>query len=179
MKPLYLEYAKFEENYGLAKRVLQVYREATKAVPNNEKLSMYELYIARATDALGIHKTRQIYEEAIESGLSDKDSKIMCLKYADLEKSLGEIDRARALYRHASMFSDPRSDADFWNKWHEFEVQHGNEDTFREMLRVKRTVSATFSQVTLVLSLTISVAMWTKKVPLEFPEISHTSLTKY
>lgn len=86
-------------------------------------------------------------QQAIESGLPDKDVKTMCMKYADLEKSLGEIDRARGIYNFAAQFADPRSDTDFWNTWHEFEVQHGNEDTFREMLRVKRTVSASYSQV--------------------------------
>lgn len=147
MKPLYLQYAKLEEDYGLAKRAMKVYDQATKAVPNNEKLGMYEIYIARAAEIFGVPKTREIYEQAIESGLPDKDVKTMCLKYAELEKSLGEIDRARGIYVFASQFSDPRSDVDFWNKWHEFEVQHGNEDTFREMLRIKRSVSASYSQV--------------------------------
>lgn len=32
-------------------------------------------------------------------------------------------------------------------EWNDFEVAHGNEDTFREMLRVKRSVSAQFSSV--------------------------------
>lgn len=35
----------------------------------------------------------------------------------------------------------------FWKVWRGFEVQHGNEDTFRDMLRVKRSVQAMFSQV--------------------------------
>jgi hypothetical protein len=26
----------------------------------------------------------------------------------------------------------------FWDAWNEFEVRHGNEDTFKEMLRIKR-----------------------------------------
>ncbi|KAL0012683.1 hypothetical protein SO802_007791 [Lithocarpus litseifolius] len=151
VKPLYLQYAKLEEDYGLAKRAMKVYDQATKAVPNNEKLSMYEIYIARAAEIFGVPKTREIYEQAIESGLPDKDVKTMCLKYAELEKSLGEIDRARAIYVFASQFADPRSDVDFWNKWHEFEVQHGNEDTFREMLRIKRSVSASYSQTHFIL----------------------------
>ncbi|KAH7545927.1 hypothetical protein FEM48_Zijuj01G0146100 [Ziziphus jujuba var. spinosa] len=151
VKPLYLQYAKLEEDYGLAKRAMKVYHEATKAVPNNEKLSMYEIYIARAAEIFGVPKTREIYEQAIESGLPDKDVKTMCLKYAELEKSLGEIDRARGIYVFASQFSDPRSDPDFWNKWHEFEVQHGNEDTFREMLRIKRSVQASYSQTHFIL----------------------------
>ncbi|KDO75763.1 hypothetical protein CISIN_1g002477mg [Citrus sinensis] len=147
VKPLYLQYAKLEEDYGLAKRAMKVYDQATKAVPNHEKLGMYEIYIARAAEIFGVPKTREIYEQAIESGLPDKDVKAMCLKYAELEKSLGEIDRARGIYVFASQFADPRSDTEFWNRWHEFEVNHGNEDTFREMLRIKRSVSASYSQV--------------------------------
>ncbi|KAG8363588.1 hypothetical protein BUALT_Bualt19G0038000 [Buddleja alternifolia] len=151
VKPLYLQYAKLEEDHGLAKRAMRVYDQATKAVPPNEKLGMYEIYIARAAEIFGVPKTREIYEQAIESGLPDKDVKTMCIKYAELEKSLGEIDRGRALYKHASQFADPRSDPDFWNKWNDFEVQHGNEDTFREMLRVKRSVSASYSQTHFIL----------------------------
>ncbi|KAF3781479.1 Pre-mRNA-splicing factor [Nymphaea thermarum] len=146
VKPLYLQYAKLEEDFGLAKSAMKVYDQATKAVPDHEKMKMYEIYIARAAEIFGVPKTRQIYEQAIESGLPDKDVKTMSMKYADLEKSLGEIDRARGIYNFAAQFADPRSDTDFWSTWHEFEVQHGNEDTFREMLRVKRTVSASFSQ---------------------------------
>ncbi|XP_058079869.1 uncharacterized protein LOC131228057 [Magnolia sinica] len=151
VKPLYLQYAKLEEDYGLAKRAMKVYDQATKAVPENEKMNMYEIYIARATEIFGVPKTREIYEQAIESGLPDKDAKTMCMKYAELEKSLGEIDRARGIYVYASHFADPRSGSDFWNKWHEFEVQHGNEDTFREMLRTKRSILAGYSQTHIIL----------------------------
>ena len=34
---------------------------------------------------------------------------------------------------------------EFWSKWKEFEVKHGNEDTVREMLRIKRSVQATYN----------------------------------
>lgn len=148
VKPIYEQYAKLEEDYGLAKRAMSVYDQATKAVPPNEKLSMYEIYIARAAEIFGVPKTREIYEQAIGSeGLPDKDAMKMCIKYAELEKSLGEIDRARKIYVYASNLADPRSGSEFWNKWHEFEVQHGNEDTFRDMLRIKRSVTAKYSQV--------------------------------
>lgn len=40
---------------------------------------------------------------------------------------------------------DPRITADFWQTWKEFEVRHGNEDTMREMLRIKRSVQATYN----------------------------------
>ena len=33
----------------------------------------------------------------------------------------------------------------FWQAWKEFEIKHGNEDTVREMLRIKRSVQATYN----------------------------------
>ena len=33
----------------------------------------------------------------------------------------------------------------YWKEWQEFEVRHGNEDTFREMLRIKRSVQAQYN----------------------------------
>ncbi|CAF4918818.1 unnamed protein product, partial [Rotaria socialis] len=63
-----------------------------------------------------------------------------CLRYADLERKLGEIDRGRAIYSHCSQMCDPRIHNDFWQTWKEFEIKHGNEDTMREMLRIKRSV---------------------------------------
>ncbi|KAK6793556.1 hypothetical protein RDI58_007009 [Solanum bulbocastanum] len=136
VKDMWVTYlSKFVKRYGKSKlerardlfehaveHAMRVYDQATKAGPANGKLSMYEIYIACAAEIFGVPRTWEIYEQAIESGLPDKDVKVMCLKYAELEKSLGEIDCARALYKHSSQFADPRSDPDFWNKWHEFEV---------------------------------------------------------
>ena len=67
-------------------------------------------------------------------------------KQYKIERKLGEVDRARAIYMHGSQEVDPRTNEGFWSTWHDFEVAHGNEDTFREMLRVKRSVKAHFSQ---------------------------------
>lgn len=38
-------------------------------------------------------------------------------RYANLERSLGEVDRARAILVHASGMADPRSDPSFWEDW--------------------------------------------------------------
>ena len=50
---------------------------------------------------------------------------------------------------HASQFCDPRIDAEFWAHFNDFEVHHGNEDTFREMLLLKRSVQAQYTEVSL------------------------------
>ena len=39
---------------------------------------------------------------------------IMNIRFAEMETKLGEIDRARAIYSHASQMCDPRVTAEFW-----------------------------------------------------------------
>ena len=105
---------------------------------------MYTIYIAKATANFGLPATRPIYERALEV-LPDKQTAEMCLRFAALERKLGEIDRARAIYAHASQFCDPRVNPKFWAEWNSFEIETGSEDTFREMLRIKRSVQAQFN----------------------------------
>ena len=57
------------------------------------------------------------------------------------------MDRARAIYAYGAQSADPRRMPEFWKDWNDFEISHGNEDTFREMLRVKRSVEAAFSTI--------------------------------
>lgn len=140
-KVLYLMYGNLEEERGLARHAMRIYERATRAVSDEDRADMFNFYITKSASNFGLPSTRPIYERAI-AALPDKEARDMCIKFADMEKRLGEIDRARAIYAHASQFCDPRSNPGFWTKWEAFEVQHGNEDTFKEMLRVKRSVQA-------------------------------------
>lgn len=125
-------YGKLEEDYGLARHAMRIYDRATRSVSDEDRFEvisistgkrsdtitscinlitcsfkMFNFYIAKASANFGVTYTREIYERAIEV-LPDKEAKDMSLKYAELERKLGEIDRARALYAHASQFCDPR-----------------------------------------------------------------------
>jgi pre-mRNA-splicing factor SYF1 len=125
-------------------------------------------YIRKAEEFFGPLRTREIYERAIDvlpenqarcgCGLPSFRSldmfdvaffleqvKDMCLRFAAMEALHGEAERARALYVHASTYCDPRTNVVFWKTWQDFEVEHGNEETFREMLRIKRSVATSFS----------------------------------
>lgn len=76
----------------------------------------------------------------------------MCLRFADMERKLGEIDRAREIYTYCSQICDPRLTQEFWARWTDFEVAHGNEDTMKELLRIKRSMQAKYNtQVRVVL----------------------------
>ncbi|KAH9997505.1 hypothetical protein BJV77DRAFT_1058950 [Russula vinacea] len=134
-KPIFLMYSQLEEEYGLAKRAMSIYDRATQ---------MFTIYIAKAAENYGLTATRPIYERALEV-LPDRQTAKMSLRFAALERKLGEIDRARAIYAHASQFCDPRTNPEFWAEWHSFEIDTGSEDTFREMLRIKRSVQAQFN----------------------------------
>ncbi|KAJ2612335.1 pre-mRNA-splicing factor syf1 [Coemansia sp. RSA 1365] len=143
-KPLFVAYGEFEEEHGLARRALRVYERATRAVPSGkERLEMFRYYAAKTKELLGLPAVRTIYERGIEE-LGDNEALLFALDYAKAERSLGEIDRARALYSYASQFADPQIEKQLWEIWQEFEVEHGNEDTFKEMLRIKRSVQAKF-----------------------------------
>ena len=80
-------------------------------------------------------QVREVYEGAIEAqppyALTDADTRTLCMRYAALERRLGEVDRARAIFVHAASLADPRADKEFWGEWNAFEVKHGNQDTFR------------------------------------------------
>ncbi|KAG6042155.1 Pre-mRNA-splicing factor syf1 [Claviceps citrina] len=143
-KTIYLMYGNLEEERGLARHAMRIYERATRAVADEDRADMFNFYITKSASNFGLSSTRPIYERAI-TALPDTEAKEMCLKFADMEKRLGEVDRARAIYGHASQFCDPRTNSDFWARWEQFEVQHGNEDTFKEMLRIKRSVQAQYN----------------------------------
>ena len=58
-------------------------------------MSVYDLYLAKASEFFGIGKLREIYETAIEAqppeDLPDADVRAMGLAYAQLERKLGEV----------------------------------------------------------------------------------------
>lgn len=68
---------------------------------------LFNIYIKKAAEIYGVPKTRQIYEKAIEV-LTEENAREMCLRFAEMETKLGEIDRARAIYAHCSQMCDPR-----------------------------------------------------------------------
>lgn len=146
-KALFVKYAEFEEKHGMLRNVMAIYDRATEKVPEEEQLDMYAAYVKKAQKFFGVSKVRDVYQRGIAS-LPDKSVAPLCLKFADMETKLGEIERARAIYTHASQFCDPRQhEASFWKVWHDFEVSHGSEHSFLEMLRIKRSVVAQYSQV--------------------------------
>ena len=131
-KLLYLQYGQFEEEHGLVRKAMSIYERATKAVAVNDRYEMYLFYAAKASANYGLAATRPIYEAGIEA-LPDRQTALLCLRFAAMERKLGENERARAIYAHASQFCNPKTQPEFWKTWNTFEIEAGTEDTFREM----------------------------------------------
>lgn len=147
LSEFYLLNGEFEEQHGLTRRALGVYKAMCQKVPDTEKFTAYQLYIAKTTKYLGLTATRDVYQEAIATLQDDQATAKLCLDFAQMESSLQEVDRARGVLTYGAQMADPRRNPEYWTAWHEFEVSHGNEETFREMLRIKRSVQASFSTV--------------------------------
>ena len=147
LSEFYLLNGEFEEQHGLTRRALGVYKAMCQKVPDAEKFTAYQLYIAKTTKYLGLIATRDVYQEAIATLQDDQATAKLCLDFAKMESSLQEVDRARGILTYGAQMADPRRNPEYWTAWHDFEVSHGNEETFREMLRIKRSVQASFSTV--------------------------------
>jgi pre-mRNA-splicing factor SYF1 len=65
-----------------------------------------------------------------------------------MEKNLGEIDRARAIYMHLSQYYNPKVaelEERFWKVWEEFETMHGSEETYKDYLKIHRSTIVKYS----------------------------------
>ncbi|KAL3798881.1 hypothetical protein ACHAW5_004121 [Stephanodiscus triporus] len=135
----------FLERYGGSKtpRARELFDRCLDDCPSEESPEFYLLY-GDYEETHGL--TKRALGAAI-SALEDGPASRICLEYAKMETGLREVDRARTVLVYGSQLADPRRDPDYWKAWHEFEVSFGNEETFREMLRVKRSVQAAFSTV--------------------------------
>ncbi|SBS88767.1 pre-mRNA-splicing factor SYF1, putative [Plasmodium ovale] len=141
---LFLMYADFEEKYGFLKKALAIYKEAIPFLEETDKIKFYKVFISKVSKSYGVHKARESFEEAIQT-LRDDDAREICLLYIDMECKLNEYERVRALYIYTAQFTNPATFPNFYQDWREFEALHGNEHTFRDMIRIKRSVLNIFT----------------------------------
>jgi pre-mRNA-splicing factor SYF1 len=141
----YYMYSEYEEKYGLFNHAIEILDRMSDEVIDDDKQRAYEIFIAKVANYLGLTRTRPIFEKALEN-FKDKNLTLFGLRYAQVERKLGETDRARQIMNYLSSLVDPELDSHrFWESWEEFEMSFGNEDTYKEMMRVKRTVESKYS----------------------------------
>jgi pre-mRNA-splicing factor SYF1 len=140
---------KFELDRGLASDAIRILRRAASQVPYDAKAGFFLMAVSQSMQTQGAAPTRGLFEEAIAALASkrDKETIEMCVEYCWMEAALGQTSRARKLLEHASQFANPNKEEleFFWDVWKNFEIQHGSEDTFKEMKRMQRSILVRFS----------------------------------
>ena len=142
-KPLYVMYGSYEESYGLLSKALSIYRKATHVVLEGERLALYEFCLAKVIKHQNLLAARPLFQEAMEN-LPDREAREIALRFATFEEKLGEVERARAIYAYGGQLGNPVTCREYWDKWQQFEVANGDQDTLREMLRIKRSVQSQY-----------------------------------
>ncbi|KAA8499215.1 Pre-mRNA-splicing factor SYF1 [Porphyridium purpureum] len=156
---IFLLYADMEEQYGTAGRAMRVYArlcEHVKSSPTHLAIA-FKLRAVRAIELFGLEDAREVFESALAYIRKDEDLLEFVLSFAGVEEALGEYERARRIFRHGSQVANPTTAAsssitnEFWASWRAFEARRGSQQSFREMMRIKRAVAAHFSQAYLAL----------------------------
>lgn len=130
---------------------MKIYDRALKDLTDEEyKFEIFNLHLAKTTQYFGIMSARQLFERAFTL-LRGLHLIQVGLRFAKLERKLGEIDRARTIYSHLSQFCNPNSQENqsklFWSIWEKFEVHCGDRDSYKDLVRTKRSVELRYSSV--------------------------------
>ena len=142
-KPLYVMYGSYEESYGLLSKALSIYKKATHVVLEGERFALYEFCLAKVIKHQNLLAARPLFQEAM-GNLPDREAREIALRFATFEEKLGEVERARAIYAYGGQLGNPATCREYWDKWQQFEVANGDQDTLREMLRIKRSVQSQY-----------------------------------
>ena len=95
-------YSDFEEKYGLISHAIEVLEKGLSVVDSQEnKFDIFNLLLAKSTQFFGIMKTRELFEKAFTVFKGSQLIQVG-LRFAKLERKLGEIDRCRSIYEHLS-----------------------------------------------------------------------------
>ena len=150
--PFLFMFFKFELEKGLARTCINVLvRGASHAdITPHERAQFFYMAVAETWRLLGAGATRKLFEQAIETFTNLKLENILiefCIQFSNVETQIGEIERARKLFQHASQFANPNNkELEYlWDLWRDFEIQNGDEETYKEMKRVRRSVDVLYS----------------------------------
>ncbi|ODQ58199.1 hypothetical protein WICANDRAFT_34359 [Wickerhamomyces anomalus NRRL Y-366-8] len=143
-KPIYLLYSKLEEDNGLIQRSLKLLNKAVDSVKLDDKPEVLNVLIAKTIEHSGLTSTRPILTRAIDE-LPLKYAIAFVIRFADIEIKLNEFERARELLKYGALQQSPIKNTKLWEFWSDFEVAHGNKETYKAMLRIKRQATEEFN----------------------------------
>ena len=135
LKIFYYIYAFYEEKYGLYNHCLDILKEASQNVKEEEKPEIHSVIIAKCAKYFGIGKVRLAFDDAMNN-LEKSYVLEIGLKYISIEIKLKEINRARGIFKYLGKLFNPDNKEykeEFWEMWDNFEKIYGDSTTYQEM----------------------------------------------
>ena len=135
MKIFYYIYAFYEEKYGLFNHCIDILKEASQNVKEEEKPEVHSVIIAKSAKYFGIGKIRLAFDDAMNN-LERSYVLEIGLKYIAIEIKLKEINRARGIFKYLGKLFNPDNKEykeEFWEMWDNFEKLYGDANTYQDM----------------------------------------------
>lgn len=114
----------------------------------------YQLYKKLFSDARFKLKDSSLSRTIMTEGVQDTQLALpmiieLTIQFAQFEEMSNEFTRSRALYKHAGALAHPDNKvmAPIWTQWMQFEVNHGTEQSYKEMMKFKRTVKQEYEEM--------------------------------
>lgn len=148
---VYLQFNSFEEmeNQGKPTRQsIRVLLDGARSLDDKfmaSKIKLWQLSLDKTNNLLGPEACRPIYEECAEKITPDSKCVEYIIKFASLEEDLKEWKRVRELLQYGANLIAPVHNGSLWTFWEQFELQHGDKDTYKQMLTLRKHLEDTMT----------------------------------
>ncbi|AQZ16721.1 SYF1 (YDR416W) [Zygosaccharomyces parabailii] len=137
-KPIFVLYSDFEEKNGLVKRSVDILLRGCRGC---KILALWTLCISKARDLLGGEAARPYYEECLKNVPNSQVTPFV-LQFVESEAQMGELERAREILKYGAQLQPPVNNRVLWEFWEEFELQNGDKESYKSMLKLRRKLES-------------------------------------
>ncbi|KAH3900325.1 uncharacterized protein SCODWIG_01701 [Saccharomycodes ludwigii] len=109
----------------------------------DNKITLWNHLLKLSKSHLSLDITRSLYEECLLSIPNSKCADFI-IDFAKLEIAVNEFTRARAILKYGVQLASVLTFAKVWDFWREFELDHGDRNTFKDILKLKRSTEEKF-----------------------------------
>ena len=145
LRQVYISYSSWEAKYGSQSSSLKVLEEGITNMNNQlDKVLLYKLLITATIENRGLEWAVPVFRDALEGltvQIPEYISEIVA-GFVTLELQLGDVSKARSVLHYATEnimeFNEDENDRRaIWDLYKAFELENGNEATYKEMLKRK------------------------------------------